>query len=167
MSIPPCSHGVLLVHGIGSQRQSDTLIGIGDRLLGWLTQWFAARGPATPRIARSELSFASDSADGVRSSTVLTLPTGERWVLTEAWWAASVRRQKFSTMAWWAIMHLGQAAWGLIVSFAQRLGDKQKDPASVSWFLRRALTLYTFGTLVLFVVGALLGLPLVVLILIL
>jgi hypothetical protein len=167
MSASPRSHGVLLVHGIGSQRQSDTLIGIGDKLLDWLTQWCVARGQPAPRLEQSELCFASESVDGVRSSAIVTLPTGERWVLTEAWWAASVRRQKFSTMAWWAIMHLWQAAWGLIVSFAQRLGDKQKDPASVSWLLRRALTLYTFGTLVLFVVGALLGLPLVILILIL
>ncbi|MHB8646279.1 MAG: hypothetical protein ACYDAR_10875 [Thermomicrobiales bacterium] len=168
MSTTPRTRGILFVHGVGSQRQSDMLLNVGDPLLAWLTAWYAARGEPAPQIEHAQLAFAT-SDDGVipPSHTIVTLHTGDRWVLTEAWWAASVRRERFSMMVGWTIGHLGQAAAALLVSVWQRFAGDERDAASVPWLIGKALALYTLATFFVFVVGALIGLPLVVLLLVL
>ncbi len=43
---PPTRHGILIVHGIGNQRQSDILLDVGEPLFDWLQHWYAARSDA-------------------------------------------------------------------------------------------------------------------------
>lgn len=44
------TRGLLFVHGVGSQRQSDMLLNAGNPLLEWLTRWYMSRSEA-PRAS--------------------------------------------------------------------------------------------------------------------
>jgi hypothetical protein len=44
-----CRLGVLFVHGIGEQREGETLVAFGEPLIAWLRQWIAGRGSAALR----------------------------------------------------------------------------------------------------------------------
>ena len=41
----PARHGVLFVHGLGEQRQSETLLWFGSPLVDWLSRWYQAQDP--------------------------------------------------------------------------------------------------------------------------
>lgn len=155
--------GVLFVHGIGSQRQSDFLLDVGEPLVDWLTQWHAAHDNHAPRVTGAELHFAATDDGATTSYSIVTLPSGEEWVLAEAWWAASTRRQRFAEMAIWTVKHLGQAAYALWRSIGQRLSGREKDAASIGPVARRILALYLVGALLLYSVAIVLGLPLILL----
>lgn len=178
MSDTGLKHGVVFVHGIGSQHQSDILLDIGGSLFDWLAIWHAARGehapplpgmaadtptePA-PRINRSALNFSptEESPPSLRSHATITLGNGDCWEMTEAWWASEYRRQQLGPMALWTLQHLRYITVSLWRAFVRRLHDPEGDGASVGPIRRTALAMYTLGTLVLFFIGAIIGLPVV------
>lgn len=163
----PVKRGILFVHGVGDQRQSDFLLDVGEALIDWLARWHEARDSTPPRVTRSVLNFNIVDDDSPASHAVMTFDNGDVWVLTEAWWAASSRRQRFATMADWTRKHVRQAARALGLSFWQRLTGREQDTASVSPLTRWLLAFYTLGTLIGYLIGVVLGLPLVVALLIL
>src|SRR5689334_18233795 len=98
-------HGVVFVHGVGAQRQSDTLLDFGEPLLAWVADWYRARGAASPRVGGVALRFApvdAGDADSLARATVC-LPNGDEWVWAEAWWATSNRQPGFGTMVAWSV----------------------------------------------------------------
>ena len=169
------SRGVVFVHGLGTQRQSDALLDQGDPLAYWLLRWHGARpgGKGKFRIARTELGFATTDtgAEFVPAHTRLTMGTEdggeETWVLTEAWWAASNRRQPFSRMVSWSARQLGRFSQSLVVSAWGRLLDREKDGASVGYGRRLLLVFYFIGVMAIYLAVAIIGYPLVLLALIL
>lgn len=131
MPAAPARHGVLIVHGIGNQRQSDILLDVGEPLYDWLASWHLARGEAAPDLRRVVLNFDQvdrGGADG-HAFAALDLPNGDRWVLAEAWWAASVRHQSFAEMLRWTNRHLIEAARSLVYGAWERLIGEGRDPA--------------------------------------
>ena len=181
------THGVLIVHGIGNQRQSDILLDIGEPLHDWLSRWHRARGEAPPDLRRVVLNFdpvERGAADG-HAFAALDLPSGDRWVLAEAWWAASVRRQSFVEMLRWTGRHLIEAARSLVFGAWERLIGEGTDPAmpgmplgdgrdpaagkgSPTWRARRyriMLAIYYQTMLVLFFLALFIGTPFLLLIL--
>ncbi len=161
----PATKGVVLVHGIGDQRQSDTLLDIGEPLFDWLARWHEASGAAGPRLGRAELHFSAQAEAAAVSNAVIHLPNGDCWVLMEGWWNASNRRPRFAEMAPWAARHPVQVGVALARSFRRRLDGCERDAASVGPVLRRLLALYTLATLIVYAIAALVGTPIALLLL--
>src|SRR6185369_11211093 len=105
--------GVVLVHGVGTAGQSDTLVDFGESIIGWVARWQRAHGHE-PRYGPTRLNFAQvdDGGDGPIPYTTLHVPsepdgeTTQTWVVAEAWWAASARPLPFLSMLFWSFRYL-------------------------------------------------------------
>jgi hypothetical protein len=99
---------VLIVHGVGEQRKSDTLLYIGSPQLNWLQRWVCLfYGRPAAQVGRVELSFVPYDV-GTADQTplaILHLPEQD-WYLGEAWWAGSSFHPDLSTMLYWSFVHL-------------------------------------------------------------
>lgn len=102
--------GVVFVHGIGEQPESDTIREFGGALLDWLQRWHAARGAELP-VSESWLSY-GESASRPARFTVHLPQSGEHgaqtWVLAEAWWGARLHAPDFVTMTRWGLQVVGR-----------------------------------------------------------
>ena len=102
--------GVVFVHGIGEQPESDTIREFGGALLGWLQRWHSARGLDLP-VDESWLSYGESASRPARFSVHLP-KSGEHgaqtWVLAEAWWGARVHAPDFVTMTRWGLLVVGR-----------------------------------------------------------
>jgi hypothetical protein len=128
--------GVLFVHGIGSQPQSETLRHFAGPLIDWLALWHAERGLADPttgfHVLESHLVF--DQSVERPSWVALQLPAfagngsshpASTWVLAEAWWASSLLAPGFFEM-WRYSAHVLRRAVGRL--FFQALRDAIPRP---------------------------------------
>src|SRR5579871_3016442 len=96
---------VLIVHGVGEQRKSDTLLYIGSPLFDWVTRWTSLYyGQPAAHVGRVDLSFVpyDVGAGDTPSFAVLELPD-QRWYFAEAWWAGSSFHPDFGTMLLWSL----------------------------------------------------------------
>jgi hypothetical protein len=105
----PPKVGVVFVHGIGSQPESDTVRTFGGALLGWLQEWHKARGLPIC-VESSTLSYGEPAERPARF--VVGFPKWNNkqprsWVLAEAWWAARLEPPDFVTMILWSGRVLG------------------------------------------------------------
>jgi uncharacterized membrane protein YgdD (TMEM256/DUF423 family) len=107
--------GVLFVHGIGEQKQGETLTSFADALSGWFSSWITdgcyvepGIGPLDPAevvLSRTELA----PGDALPAQSVLTVRAddelgGERtWLLRESWWAGTFQQPKTSTLLKWML----------------------------------------------------------------
>ena len=113
---------VLIVHGVGEQRKSNTLLYIGSPLFDWVMRWsrlFYDRAAA--QVGRVELSFVPYDV-GVGDSpplAVLDLPE-QRWYFAEAWWAGSSFHPDFGTMLGWSFVHLFDILAQMLRNTAER-----------------------------------------------
>jgi hypothetical protein len=113
-------HGVLFVHGLGQQPQSDTLLWFGRPLVDWLMRWHQARGEPAPVVESVTLGFwpfdPGEFFFQPRARLRLPRPDGQpdTWVLAEAWWAASSQRPDFWSMIAWTWRYLKVAIAGLL-----------------------------------------------------
>jgi len=185
---PPARHGILIVHGIGNQRQSDILLDVGEPLFDWLARWYAARSDASwtqlaarnasrrwgrravpspddappgtvPDLKRVVLNFDPvDRGEAKRHShAVIALPDRREWVLVEAWWAASLRRQPFGEMLVWTSRHLFTAARSLVHNAWERLINEGQDRAPLNPVVRWSLAIYYQITLILYTLALVVG----------
>src|SRR6266850_6076796 len=109
--------GVVFVHGIGSQKQSEALRGFAGPLVAWLERWYRARGATFESlVTSSHLSYGAPGPDPAYLE--VSLPAyadaehsypGATWVVAEAWWADRVDPPGFGEMLAWAIRSLGRA----------------------------------------------------------
>ncbi|HEY8744166.1 MAG TPA: hypothetical protein VIU62_13760, partial [Chloroflexota bacterium] len=155
-------HGVLFVHGVGDQRESDVLLDIGGALLDWLGRWHRARGDAIPSVLTADLGFLPfDAGNRDRPShAAVQLPTGETWELAEAWWALSTRAPGFATMVSWSLRYLfGVVAqlWRALAQRAGRLLAAKPNSSDPPFWARLVDLANTLGLLVLYPILAILG----------
>ena len=101
--------GVLFVHGIGGQRQGDTLIRFGEPLYRWLAGWLGRGEPANHEdfaleIAESHLKPGSGEPASLRVS--VPWPDADsaprKWLLAESWWATAFEAPGATGVALWA-----------------------------------------------------------------
>jgi dienelactone hydrolase len=126
-SRPDARVGVLLVHGVGTAKHSDTLIDFGESILGWVARWQRAQG-VEPSYGKTCLNFASiDSGDdNAIPYTTLEVPSvadptrNDTWVVAEAWWASSARPFGFTAMLFWSVRYLGSLLFYLATSSGDR-----------------------------------------------
>ena len=102
--------GVVFVHGIGEQPESDAIREFGGALLDWLQRWHRARSLVLP-VDESWLSYGEAATRPARFS--LHLPRGgthgaQTWVLAEAWWGARLHAPDFVTMTRWGLQVVGR-----------------------------------------------------------
>jgi hypothetical protein len=100
---------VLIVHGVGEQKKSDTLLYIGSPQVNWILRW--ARlfygDDSTTKVGRVELSFVPyDVGEGDKPPYALLELPDQEWYFAEAWWAGSSYHPSFGTMLWWSLVHL-------------------------------------------------------------
>jgi hypothetical protein len=99
--------GVLLVHGIGEQRQGETLIRYGDALACWLTRWLSKGAEIDPGNAAAVSVRKADLEPGDSASAQVTLtirdPVGREWLLAESWWADTFRAPKARPLLIWLL----------------------------------------------------------------
>jgi hypothetical protein len=96
--------GLVLVHGVGSQNPGETLLSWSDRLIRML-----ASLPGLDDFTPPDLVFRSTiDLQGERQSTIElrippeeSRPRAQHWLLTEAYWAASIQPPSVPTMLAW------------------------------------------------------------------
>lgn len=146
---PLCKLGVLCVHGIGSQKQGETLDSWGGGIVKWLQDWLAARGGevAIQRAALRE----NQLHDGTPAHTRLQLrqaaKTGSKsseWIIAESWWAENFYSPSFGTLAAWMVT---SGSWiiishisNLLLSQVRQIRNKfsravheQRAPGWIRW----------------------------------
>jgi hypothetical protein len=165
---------VLIVHGVGEQKKSDTLLFIGSPLVDWVLRW--ARqfyGRSAAQVGPVELSFVPfDVGDGDRPPYALLDLPGERWYLAEAWWAGSSFHPDLMTMLRWSIVHLFDILAQMLRNTAERVRNllHPKDPRTSSqparvWQLVDLFNCVVLGVAyaIVLVVGYVLLVPLMIL----
>jgi hypothetical protein len=105
----PKTTGVIFVHGIGSQKQAETLLQWSAPIIEVITdwkRWFVRR----PELVRDPVEAARIDFSDDRPTIDLSIPAATvggrefpeaRWILTESWWAAQIEPPALSTMTSW------------------------------------------------------------------
>jgi len=112
---------VLFVHGIGEQREGQTLVAFADTLAGWFTRWLSHNGESEPSIGRPSpathvaVTGTQLQPDGKAPATVkmiVSAPEAEglgkpsEWLLAESWWAEVFSPPKTTTVLLWILLIL-------------------------------------------------------------
>ena len=113
--VPEFQLGVLLVHGIGTQRSGDTLVRWGDVLL--KTIELATKDKV---IATIERAGPSDGLGKGRFEAAVQFRTddrAERWLLSEGWWADAFPAPSYRELVSWSVRAL---PWSIATHIAER-----------------------------------------------
>jgi hypothetical protein len=112
--------GVLVVHGIGNQRQGDTLVRWGDAIGGWLRDWGGdPRPPSTVTFESIRLHPADP--EPARGTLRICGPDGTvTWAMAEAWWADDFSTPGYRALAAWSVRALPTTLFGHVVDVARR-----------------------------------------------
>lgn len=113
--------GVLFVHGIGEQRQGETLVQFADPLSSWVVRWLSHGALAEPGsghadddghvvVSGTQLEPTNDAP----ARTVMVVNAGPNeqlggrteWLLAESWWAQTFRPPKTTTVILWLFVVL-------------------------------------------------------------
>jgi hypothetical protein len=139
--------GILFVHGIGEQREGDTLTSFGEPLIGWLRDWIRGQGELSFREPVSKknqerLDQLGCRADGVEMITAELFPSlrqstdpphtvadirmthgkdseqsRQSWLLAECWWGEQVQPPPVFTLLGWMF---SRGPWIALAHFAER-----------------------------------------------
>ena len=106
--------GVLVVHGIGDQKQGATLVQWSDALTLWLSDWTAEdrrsslhQTTAKPRkvsVTRAALTPIDGTPANVTMKVLFPEPetNDQQWLIAEGWWAGAFQPPKFSELWSWS-----------------------------------------------------------------
>ena len=128
--------GIVFVHGIGSQRPGETLLDWSRPLIKLLTEWRTAHGLPPDPVITSDVDFSGASLPTIE----LAIPAGpvgpndepapaQRWIMTEAWWAARVQPPSLGTMTRWLSDDFGRVVEGIKQGFKDRTDDDRRRRA--------------------------------------
>lgn len=145
--------GLLLVHGIGTQRPSETLVQWGDALLKTIESATRESVAATIEHAGSS----DRSGKGRVEATVLfrtdSADQRETWLLSECWWADAFLAPSYKELVSWSVKAL---PWSIATHIAERFwqtaprtlksdGENEEPPTSefrsLNWDWRRDMAL--------------------------
>ncbi|MBN4047635.1 hypothetical protein JYT71_01355, partial [Acidimicrobiaceae bacterium AH-315-P05] len=106
--------GLLVVHGIGEQKQGATLIQWSDALANWLRDWTAedslaalhqsAKDPRKVAVTRASLHPTDGSPANVTMKVLFPEPDvkDQKWLIAEGWWAGAFQPPSFSELWSWS-----------------------------------------------------------------
>ncbi len=113
----PVTLGILLVHGIGEQRRSDTLVNWLDTLVATINRGTKRGVSAT--VEWAELAPEADNESAARALVRIRADgVDERWVVVEGWWAEAFIAPSFSQLVGWSFRAV---PWALAMHAAQGL----------------------------------------------
>jgi hypothetical protein len=121
--------GVLLVHGIGTQRPGDTLVRWGDVLLKTLRR--ATGGKLEVHVERAG---PGDGAAKGRFEAAVRLHRSERWLISEGWWADAFPAPTYRELVSWSVRAV---PWSITTHIAERYWQV----SSAGWNRARVLAL--------------------------
>jgi hypothetical protein len=127
--------GILLVHGIGEQRKSDTLLAFGDPLLSAIERWLSSplhgtqpTSPGHVEIVTADLDPSGSDLSTpphavIRLTPAYTDATPQSWLVAENAWGTVVRQPRFGKLAGWL---LTAGSWA-VLSHALRSGAQSPN----------------------------------------
>jgi hypothetical protein len=135
---PPADLGVLLVHGIGEQRQGETLTKFAEPIVEWIRDWLQ-------REATGDALIASAPLDASLRPPLLAPDTPahayvmigaeregkqqvEQWLFAEAWWAPQVLTPPISDFTAWL---LTRGPWLLLFHLNQGWLSSERTPTPI------------------------------------
>ena len=131
--------GILFVHGIGEQKQGQTLIRFADPISGWLAAWLT-RGRWTEagvragddiRVSLEDANLAGDDPAHlvmtIAKAGELSLPGNHRWLLAESWWAESFYPPRTTTLLLWLLLI---APYMILVQFFEQFRHACRPPST-------------------------------------
>jgi hypothetical protein len=128
----PVRLGILLVHGIGEQRRSDTLVNWLDTLIATINTGTKHRVSATVECADL-----APPGSGNESAQAIVRIRGEgideRWIVVEGWWAEAFIAPPFSQLVGWSFRAI---PWALAMHAAQGLHRSDDVTDARERFLR-------------------------------
>jgi fumarate reductase subunit D len=144
--------GVLLVHGIGTQRSGDTLVRWGDVLLKTIRR--ATRDRVAATVERASPDSGGPGRDGAEA--VVLLRAGgreERWLLSEGLWADTFVAPSYGELVSWSLralpwaiaIHIGQRYWHA----AEQRGTRRKVVAAATSVIQLSVALALAPVLIL------------------
>ncbi|MBR0777771.1 hypothetical protein JQ625_23295 [Bradyrhizobium diazoefficiens] len=119
--------GVLLVHGIGSQRRGDTLVHCATALHSWLRDWLKPRWNEYRPVGLVDVSVAEAKADRPAQARIIFRRRGHirnvSWLIVESCWFETYRRPGFYEFIRWALGVIPVAIIVHLVPNYRRLWD--------------------------------------------
>ena len=114
----------MFVHGIGQQRQGETLVDWGNTLVDTVNR--GCRGHATASVKHATLSPGGSSASAELTLRIRDEESDEvheeQWHLVEAWWADEFDAPSYKRLALWSMKAV---PWALFTHMAQRLRQER------------------------------------------
>lgn len=134
--------GVLFVHGIGSQKQGQTLVQFADPVARWFARWLTRGDRSEPSVAEEEgsqviLSGAELSPSDGPPRCLMTIFEGSesesrqtRWLLAESWWAETFEPPSTLALLRWLLLVM---PYLVLVQFDGifRRGKRENQPRKV------------------------------------
>lgn len=120
----PAEIGILLVHGIGTQKRGETVVGIGEPLYRALKKWIEAAVPAGGRKSVELVESVLDPADASEPAHArLRIATegdarSHEWIMAECHWAESFPPPEPRAVTIWIMQIL---PWICVTFVARRL----------------------------------------------
>jgi hypothetical protein len=141
--------GILFVHGIGQQRQGETLVKFADPLSRWLARWLTGglqteaavgeRDGAPVRLSDAALAGSEPAHLYMELDGRPAVPsvTRQRWLLAESWWAETFEAPKTRSLLLWMLLVLPYMM--LVQAFEQylRAGRPTSRRGISGWLTRR------------------------------
>jgi hypothetical protein len=139
--------GVLFVHGIGEQRQGETLVHFTDPISRWLARWLtcgkateaAVGAPDGTRVSVGETVLGGAEPAHllltVEGAEELSLRGQHRWLLAESWWAETFQPPKTTALLLWMLLILPYVT---LIQFCEQMLRALRRPAPLGWTLRIA-----------------------------
>ena len=139
--------GVLFVHGIGEQRQGETLVRFTDPISRWLARWLtcgkdteaAVGAPDGTRVSVGETVLGGAEPAHllltIEGAEELSLPGRHRWLLAESWWAETFQPPKTTALLLWMLLILPYVT---LIQFCEQMLRALRRPAPLGWTLRVA-----------------------------
>ncbi len=139
--------GLLVVHGIGDQRQGATLVQWTDALANWLKEWNSedrtavlhqsADQPRKVAVTRASLRPTDNSPANVTMQVLFPEDDikNQKWLIAEGWWAGAFEPPKFGELWGWSFSSVPAM---LAVHANALIGSAFRRYATVSGFARVA-----------------------------
>ena len=107
---------MVFVHGIGSQKPGETLLDWSRPIIKVLREWRQGHGHPPDPVVATRIDFAGARIPIIELDIPAIGPRAhdndehapQRWLLTEAWWAASVAPPSVGTMVRWLVRDMGR-----------------------------------------------------------
>lgn len=153
--------GILLVHGIGQQRQGETLAQFAEPIIEWIRDWLFHESPSGTNVAaipirgrlRPPLLATTDPAHAEVLIATARQGTGDaqRWLFAEAWWGPQVLVPSIGGFTAWL---LTRASWLLL--FHLQSGPAPRSKLRLGLTILRGLLVFVVWSVLSLLINAVL-----------